>query len=47
VLAIDDVIYGKLEDEHTIGFTSTVTAVFRQSINNMENFQLSKNNNNI
>jgi hypothetical protein len=46
---IDNIIYGKLEDEHTIGLvptTTTVAAVFKQTINNMEYFQISKNNNN-
>jgi hypothetical protein len=48
---IDDIIYGKLEDEHTIGLVPTTTtvvaaAVFKQTINNMEYFQSSKNNNN-
>ena len=46
---IDNIIYGKLEDEHTIGLvpttTTTVAAVFKQTINNMEYFQSSKNNN--
>jgi hypothetical protein len=44
---IDNIIYGKLEDEHTIGLvptTTTVAAVFKQTINNMEYFQSSKNN---
>ena len=46
---IDDIIYGKLEDEHTIGLVPTTTttvaaAVFKQTINNMEYFQSSKNN---
>jgi hypothetical protein len=46
---IDNIIYGKLEDEHTIGLvptTTTTLAVFKQTINNMEYFQISKNNNN-
>jgi hypothetical protein len=45
---IDNIIYGKLEDEHTIGLvpTTVVAAVFKQTINNMEYFQTSKNNNN-
>ena len=46
---IDNIIYGKLEDEHTIGLvptTTTTVAVFKQTINNMEYFQISKNNNN-
>jgi hypothetical protein len=45
---IDNIIYGKLEDEHTIGLvtTTTVATVFKQTINNMEYFQISKNNNN-
>ena len=46
---VDNIIYGKLEDEHTIGLvpttTTTVGAVFKQTINNMEYFQSSKNNN--
>jgi hypothetical protein len=44
---IDNIIYGKLEYEHTIGLvtTTTVAAVFKQTINNMEYFQSSKNNN--
>jgi hypothetical protein len=46
---IDNIIYGKLEDEHTIGLvptTTTVAAVFKETINIMEYFQSSKNNNN-
>ena len=46
---IDNIIYGKLEYEHTIGLvpiTTTVATVFKQTINNMEYFQTSKNNNN-
>jgi hypothetical protein len=46
---IDNIIYGKLEYEHTIGLvpitTTTVAAVFKQTINNMEYFQSPKNNN--
>jgi hypothetical protein len=45
---IDNILYAKLENEHTIGLvttTTTVAAVFKQTINNMEYFQSSKNNN--
>ncbi len=45
-VAIDNIIYGKLEDEHIVGVVSTTVVVFGRARNNMENFQSSKNNKN-